>query len=253
MDLLLDTTIQVDRITGSARRKEAIETVTKGNKLYCSTYVLGEYYDNIVTDFVTLYNLFMMNKSVAETGKLINEQVFGRSRDRVYKLFFNIVELCENDLEEIEDAFLTYTDLIQDGFYNGLEDELLNSINCPRAEREITFEDDMPVLSKVSCRKDNEICNVCEFWENASVEREQIVASNDVGINIVDILNAAKNDESRYRGNNCKTLGDTVISLEACKDEKDLTVCSSNAKDFQPICDAIGVKLVSPDYSWKDK
>lgn len=47
------------------------------------------------------------------------------------------------------------------------------------------------------------------------------------------------------------TLGDTIISLEALKDKRELGICSSNRKDFQPICDAIGVELVVPDYSWK--
>ena len=42
MNLLLDTTIQIDRITGSKERKKAVEEILKDNRLFCSTYVLGE-------------------------------------------------------------------------------------------------------------------------------------------------------------------------------------------------------------------
>ncbi|MDE7310381.1 MAG: hypothetical protein K2N87_01985 [Eubacterium sp.] len=46
-------------------------------------------------------------------------------------------------------------------------------------------------------------------------------------------------------------LGDVVITLEAVHFEEDTGVCSSNKKDFQPICDSVGVELAVPDYSWK--
>ena len=54
MKALLDTTIQIDRIFGSDRRIARINEVLKGKQLISSTYVLGEYYKNIVNDFVTL-------------------------------------------------------------------------------------------------------------------------------------------------------------------------------------------------------
>ena len=59
------------------------------------------------------------------------------------------------------------------------------------------------------------------------------------------------NNEKDYQGKNCWTLGDVIISIEALKGLESPRVCSSNKKDFQPICEAIGVELVAPDYSWK--
>lgn len=43
MDILLDTTIQIDRITGTKQRQKAIKDVLADRKVYSSTYVLGEY------------------------------------------------------------------------------------------------------------------------------------------------------------------------------------------------------------------
>lgn len=250
MNILLDTTMQIDRITGSRERKEAIEEILRGNDLFCSTYVLGEYYKNLVNDFVTLYGLFLIDKNITETGKRINERVFGRSQSRVAKIFFNILELCDSNIEEIDDTFSLYVDLIQDQFYYGIK-ELLNTTKCVRSNRKIEYEDGIPILQPVQCTKEKEICSICPFWRDCEKEVEQILEKNEVDNKIKEILCIAKNSEKEYRGNNCMTLGDTIISLEALKAKQHMAVCTSNKKDFRPICDAIGVEMVSPDYSWK--
>ncbi|MCM1252696.1 MAG: hypothetical protein NC321_07725 [Clostridium sp.] len=251
MNLLLDTTIQIDRMMGAKERKKAVEKVLKDNTLFCSTYVLGEYYSTLVNDFVTLYALFMVDKNVNETGKKINECIFGRSQARMYKLYFNILEICDNNIEEIEDAFSLYVDLIQDAFYDDIENKLIDITKCARANREITYEGKVPTLPQVSCTKEKNICNICPFWKDCQCEIDKIMEQNGVDKKIIDILKRAKENEKEYRGRNCMTLGDTIISLEALKDKHEMAVCSSNKKDFQPICEAIGVDLVVPDYSHK--
>lgn len=253
MNLLLDTTIQIDRITGSKDRKKAIEKALGDNRLFCSTYVLGEYTANIVTDFVTLYQLFLLNnKDIGETGKRISETVFGRSQGRVSKLYANILSMCEFDAEEVEDTFLLYMDLIQDEFFINVE-EVINTTACARADRKVVFEDGIPCLPQISCTRDKEICGICGFWKQASDEAGKLLEASVINDKIKEILKSAKSDEKKYRGKNCMTLGDTIISLEACKDDRELAVCSSNKKDFAPICNVLGVELVSPDYSWKNR
>lgn len=251
MDILLDTTIQIDRITGSKDRKSAIEKVLRGNNLFCSTYVLGEYYESLIKDFITLYGLFLIEKNISETGKKISEQIFGRSQSRVSKIFFNIIGLCDMDIDEIEDMFSLYTDLLQDLFHQGIQ-ELLDITKCARADRIIKYEDGIPIFPQVHCTKKKEICGICPFWKNCQKAIEQILEKDGVDDKIKKILSNAKNNEKEYRGKNCLTLGDTIISLEALIAEQNMAVCTSNKNDFTPICDAIGVEIVSPDYSWKN-
>lgn len=250
MNLLLDTTIQIDRITGSKERKRAVEEILKDNRLFCSTYVLGEYYANLVNDFVTLYGLFMIDKNIAETGKRINERIFGRSQARVAKVFFNILELCDGNIEEIEDEFSLYLDVLQDEFYLNIE-EIIDTTKCARADRKVFYEEGVPVLQAVKCTKEKEVCGICPFWRSSQKEIDKIIEKGEIDKKIQNILNSARENEREYLGRNCLTLGDTIISLEALKDGRELGVCSSNKKDFQPICSALGVELVVPDYSWK--
>ena len=248
MDILLDTTIQIDRITGTKQRQKAIKDVLADRKVYSSTYVLGEYYATVVSDLVTLYALFLQDKDIGETGKRITEQVFARSQSRVSKLYANILAMCEFDVEEVEDTFQLYMDLIQDEFFLNLEG-MLDGTKCVRGSRKIEYEDNIPFLPEARCRKSEKICDICPFWERARQEAEKLMASEEIDGKIRGILHSAKDNEQEYRGNNCKTLGDTVISLEAKKSRHALGICSSNKKDFQPICDAIGVELAVPDYS----
>ena len=194
MNILLDTTIQIDRLTGSKERKAAIEEVLRENDLFCSTYVLGEYYSNLVNDFVTLYGLFLIDKNITETGKRINERVFGRSQPRMAKIFFNILELCDRNIDEIDDTFSLYVDLIQDEFYFGIK-ELLNTTRCARSDRKIEYEDGVPILLPVKCTKEKEICDICPFWRGNDKEIEQILEKNEIDNSIKKILCNAKYNE----------------------------------------------------------
>lgn len=253
MNLLLDTTIQIDRVTASKQRKKEIEKVLLGNGLYCSTYVLGEYYNNIVTNLLTLYSLFFIDQDIVETGKRINEQMFGRDQARVSKLYANILDMCAFRAEEIDDAFQLYIDVIQDEFYRNIH-IVFDSTKCPRADREIEYEDGAPVLNAVSCRKDQEICSICAFWKRREKEINAIIKNDVVDEKIKRILEQAKENDREYRGKkNCSILGDTIISMEAFENDPQCFVCSSNKKDFQPICDLLGIKLIALDYSWKKK
>lgn len=98
----LDTTIQIDRIFGSNKRKNRISDVLEGKELVTSTYVLGEYYNNIINDYITLYNIFLQEKDIEQTGCRITEKVFGRRQGRMFKLFNDLAARCDYDLEMIE-------------------------------------------------------------------------------------------------------------------------------------------------------
>lgn len=250
MNLLLDTTIQIDRITGSKERKQSLENVLNGNELYCSTYVLGEYYNTIIKDFVTLFALFLYDRNIGETGKRITERAFGRSQSRMSKLYWNIVSIGDWDAEKVEDSFRLYAELLLDEFYINLK-EVFDTTACARSKREIIFEDDVPMLPKVSCTKKEKICDVCSLWKKSEKEIDKIIKEKKVDGKIRDILLLARENEKEYLGNHCMTLGDIIICLEAFTNEIDLGVCSSNKSDFKVICDTIGLDLIAPDYSMK--
>ena len=128
---------------------------------------------------------------------------------------------------------------------------LLNQTKCARAQKQVRYEDGIPYMSSVHCTKDKKICEVCKLWQQSDQQIDQMVTKRLVDHKILEILNKAAVDETVYRGRNCMKLGDVIITLETVHCEGTAGVCSSNQKDFSPICKSVGVELVVPDYSWK--
>lgn len=248
VNLLLDTTIQIDRFLGSKERKLAINKVLLNNKLFSSTYVLGEYY-NLINDFITLYALFIQDKNIAETGKHITERTFGRSRGRIEKLYFNIIEKCDYDIDLIENTLDNFLCQIESVFTYRLELPLIDCTRCARAQQKIICEDEIPMLKKVKCHKDKEICQICVFFEQRAEELEKLLKV-EIAQNFREIISKGIEQISEFRGNNCKSVGDVIISLEANELESDKGVCSSNKRDFKPVCECLEIPLISPDYSF---
>lgn len=61
------------------------------------------------------------------------------------------------------------------------------------------------------------------------------------------VLKEIQQGHYNVKGNNCRTLGDAVIVLEAL--DGDGEICTTNRKDFSPLCELFQVELQSPDYT----
>ncbi len=247
MKVVLDTTIQIDRIFGSNKRLKRIDEVLRGNELISTTYVLGEYFYNIVNDYVTLYNIFLQENDIEQTGCRITEKVFGRSQGRMFKLFNNLAANCDYDLELIKDNLDNYLHIIIERFYDELV-EVLNETECNKAKAFVTYEDGIPKLENIFCSKKEEQCQICEFWKKRKEKLELLLENEKYDDSLKDIIRKSLLKAENFKGRNCQKLGDTVIVSEAAGKEE-MAVCSSNRQDFEPICESMGIKLISPDYS----
>ncbi len=242
MDILLDTTVQIERIF-KRKRKKAIENIIFNNNCGSSTYVLGEYKRNIVKDFVTLYNIMQIEKDLAGVRDNINDTVFNdRSFKRVYYIFNDLCKIYNDDYDLIKEELRTYPERLERRFSYGLKSPLLNETNCHRAKAQVEFVGGRADICGVDCSKKDDFCNSCEFWEKY---KEYIVGlENENGLQdkMKIALLKLKDGKELLKGNICKSLGDCIISLEALQ-TTDKKVCTTNIKDFKPICEYIGVKL----------
>lgn len=247
MRTLLDTTIQIDRILGSDKRKQRIKEILSGKELCSTTYVLGEYYKNIINDYITLYNIFLIENDIKQTNCRITENIFGRSVGRMAKLFSNLIDICDYDLELIKDNLDNYLVLLQERFLDDI-DVVLNETNCNKAKAKVVYEDGIPKLESIRCSKQMKQCEICEFWTARKQALDLLLKSKEYPDELKKIISSGIDNGDCFKGNNCMSLGDTVIAAEAWGKEE-MSICSSNKKDFQPICDALKIKLCVPDYS----
>ena len=140
MEMLLDTTVQIERIFKREKR-EQIEKIIEEHNCGSSTYVFGEYKRNMVRDFVTLYNIMCMEDTLAGVREHINDTVFHRSFQRVYYIYNDICKLYNEDFALIKENLKLYARHLERRFQYGIEKELLNETDCHRAKARIQFRD----------------------------------------------------------------------------------------------------------------
>lgn len=241
MEILLDTTVQIERIF-KRKRKEKIEEMISAYHCGTSTYVLGEFNNNIVKDFVALFNIMQMEKDLAGVRYNINDNVFNRDYQRIRYIFDDLCNLYNDNYELIKEQLYLYSKHLLRRFRYGLVPELINDTGCHRAEAIVKLENGAAVLENISCSQTDNFCEICDFWQRHNEEAKKILADSVVSLKVKEVLNKIFKCGQQPKGNRCRTLGDCIISLEALHTDRK-QVCSTNVKDFKPICDCIGVDL----------
>ena len=241
MEMLLDTTVQIERIFKREKR-EQIEKIIEEHNCGSSTYVFGEYKRNMVRDFVTLYNIMCTEDTLAGVREHIDDTVFHRSFQRVYYIYNDICKLYNEDFALIKENLKLYARHLERRFQYGIEKELLNETDCHRAKARIQFRDGKAELPGVSCSKRDDFCKSCEFFEKHKEKFARLKEENKLPEKMRNAITKMLEENEPLKGNTCKTVGDCMIALEAL-DTTGKLVCTTNGKDFRPICTSVGVGL----------
>ena len=165
----------------------------------------------------------------------------------MFKLFNDLASISEYDAELMEENLDLYLKLIIERFYEGIDRDLLNGTDCNLSKAEVVYEDGIPQIKSLKCSKKENQCEICHFWKERENVLKTLLKNEEYGKELKEIIESALEREEDFKGRNCKKLGDTIIAAEI-GDFAETCVCSSNAGDFQPICDSLGVMLLSPDY-----
>lgn len=247
MKLFLDTTVQIDRIFGSRLKRKAIREVCAGKECCCSTYVLGEFYANIVYDAVCICHFLHQEDNLNEVERRITDFARNRQADRMHKLFIYLRSLYDNNLEMMKCETESWLEDLLHLFYRGIQPELTDETKCQRAKAHIVYRDGLPFLEGAGCQRRSCQCGIESFWTAQQPLLAQVSVSEEVNAKARPLLEKIqKNVIHDVKGNHCRTLGDTVIVLEA----RNLggEVCSTNRKDYFPLCQMFQIVLHLPDY-----
>lgn len=248
MRLFLDTTIQIDRIFGSRKKKAAIRAACEGHTCCCSTYVLGEFYATIIKDAVDIYHILWGEDNLNEAERRVSELARNRRSERMHLLFIQLRDLYQNNLDEIRCEVQSYLEDLLHMFHRGLEETLGDATQCQRGRARLVMEEGLPILEGAGCRKDSCRCEVEAFWKDNQPLLEDVTFPDTLQEKPAQLLHAIRQGKyNNIKGNSCRTLGDSIITLEARAAADG--ICTTNRADYQPLCDLFQTSLCCPDYS----
>jgi predicted nucleic acid-binding protein len=238
----LDTSVIISREFSSQQTKKRIAKIVDPLNKYTTPIAVTEINRSLVKDAVFLHSLLIEEMNLPKVyNRLTRYPLSDRGRKRCLLL---LEKISDKRQLRVADAVVRLESLI-----NGLhallmrDVTLLNSkIGCPIANvRPIKVNRiyEMPI----SCRRKNARCSVDQFLAYYKDALNKILALVMFDQNLSNTVTSVTKSFNVAKGKNCARLGDIIICLEAPDDH---TIYSTNKEDFDPICKALGKKLICP-------
>lgn len=257
--IFLDTTIQIDRIAGSAKRQVQLEKELANYRLITSTYVLGEYLRTIVKDAIYLYGLVdkstYLDEVITDLGRHPNKRESSRMMmilggllrsGRVVPPSFQLQ--TRSDFQERLSRYIEIGLLKH--FMVGII-ELVDTTQCGLARERpqlvaLPAGDLLSYQLRSQCIRRVRECDLAEQMAIWRPERKALAngltrESDPVLVRMGQLARQISEDPVIARGRNCTWyLGDLVIALEL---PADVPLYTTNVRHFAPILAILGKKL----------
>jgi len=243
-DAFLDSSVLLSRKFGLAKQKTKIRIKLKNRKRISSKYAKTEIKRTFLKDAIWLHSLIVEEGNLLPIYDRISEYpTTQRRKDRCIKI-----------LKSVSDkGNLRYADTLArlENLILGIEKEVLRGVQiiesgtkCQLAEEELEF--NYPYFDiKHSCTQQTAICSLPAYLAQ-NMKVLHVLKTGISGIphlrKLEQALDILLQDPKKAKGNRCKTLGDTIICLDA---PKDCDIFSTNEKDFDPISKHLGKSFVS--------
>lgn len=246
--VFLDTTIQIERVTGTSKRQAEIAQALTGVQVLTSTYVLGEYLRTLVQDAIVLYNLVLKSEDLFDVETEIAHLFNKRSASRCLLLW---AALHRSGIYDRAKLLRTLRIYLQHGLINRFMtgvDEVLDSTACGLArERPVPHGATFQLRTQCTRR-----VLECELVARLQAQPAMIRTLAD-GLQghpeaalarMADLCSQILADPDIARGRNCTWyLGDLVIALEM---PADAALYTTNQRHFAPLCELLGKQLYDP-------
>lgn len=242
--IFLETTVQIGRVIGDQQERETIRRNTDSHHLCTSGHVLAEFNRTLIKDAVTFRNLLLTSPDVGEAVKRFGKYPKNRKFPRLVFLLATIG--FDSDKQNTLDRLEIYIEWkLGYLFWESIDRECYaDGVRCAhrqwQAEQEETGAYDIDGLR---CLKASPpACGVADFVQVNGSALEQFVSVGRVceRTNVreaAELLDAILNGtESPFGIQNCYTISDTLIVLEAPSEAE----IYSTDGDIHAICEILG-------------
>lgn len=241
----LDTNIVSDRTLREEEIVQKIESAIGQTLKYCSAFVMSEHKRTFLLAMRFLWIIFDKKKDLEEVKKFMKGHNWrsDQEKDRYEKI---LTWISENGTLSYPDIVVFLESLIfrYDEFFFKDITVLESDVSCPLANVKMTTISEIRRVVPTCSLK----CSISEFLKSQKMNlitlKEEI--ENHQHLKLVSaMLQRVISNPDQFDEDVCKTLADTIIVLEA---PDSYLICSNNAKDFQPICDALRKRFLPIRY-----
>lgn len=246
--VFLDTTIQIERVTGTRSRQAEIAQALAGVEVVTSTYVLGEYLRTLVRDAIVLYNLVLKSEELFDVETQIAHLLNKRSASRCLLLW---AALHRSGIYDRAKLLRTLHIYLQHGLVNRFMTgvtEVLDTTACGLAQERPVPHGATFQLRTQCTRRVLECDLVARLLEQKPMIRilaDGLKEHSETALaRMADLCSQILDDPDIARGRNCTWyLGDLVIALEM---PADAALYTTNQRHFAPLCELLGKQLYHP-------
>ena len=241
--IFLETTVQIDRIIGRQEKREKIRRNIDGQRLCTSGHVLAEFNRTLIKDAVTFRNLLLTSPDVGEAVLRLDKYPKNRKFSRTVFLLARLGFV--NDKQNTLDRLEFYVERkLHDLFWESMEQEYYSDgVKCAhrqwQAKQEASGAYDINGLRCIKASPP--ACGVGDFVEMNRNALEQFISAAHAYprtnvLKAAELLDAILDGtESPFGRNNCYTISDTLIVLEA---HSEAEVYSTDG-DIHAICEIL--------------
>ena len=246
--IFLDTTIQIERLTGTRARRAQLAAQLAGKEVLTSTYVLGEFLRTLVKDCITLYTLVSQSAYLDDVEVQIANRFNKREANRCLLLWAGLHQARAYGREKVLYTLRAYIEygLVQ-AFMAGA-DQVSDATGCGLAQERPRRVEGTYRL-RAQCRRDIKECRLAEWLAEHSAALNSIAPNlrapgEPALVRIGELLDEFLQTPQIVRGRNCTCyLGDLIITLEC---PADATLYTTNRRHFEVLCPELRKRMYEP-------
>jgi len=243
--VFMETTTAIHRHFGARTQRDFVTQALAGRRIITSTFVQFEYKRVVQRACVEFHRLLARVGDVDEAFRAFGQSYSVSQLSIGYALFIPIIRDLDGDIGRIlaELEWLIEEDLL--AMFHMKIDEITDATHCALAYQQPTrqgntyapgflqvsrerFDCDLPAFIEKNRDAFQAVCDALSNQRAARMRRLRQVLSR-----VLDVPEESK-------GRNALALGDVIIAVEMPKDALLLT---TNRRDFEPICAALGKEI----------
>jgi hypothetical protein len=255
--VLLDTSIQIERMMGALAQQEMLEShlALKAHRFVSTHYVFMEFQRAVLSDYVRVYHALLQHRNWEDAAYALRSGPLAyraRALGRCLHILTQIMSASSlRPAHALETLQLHIQFELPARFWRQVE-PLPNAIGCDLVTAGVKRHAQRFIIAD-SCRKEEATCHLPDFLADHRVELQSIAAYLVAHPQVVKeqtrlerLVRTVIDDPRTALGqSSCWPLGDIIIALQALPDAQVWTIDA----DFQPIAQALGLSLYRPELS----